>query len=373
VQIAMSTNIKQLTPAFATHPGEILKDELDARDIKQKDFAELIGIQPTHLNEIIKGKRGLNTELSILIGTALKMDAEIWQNLQSKYELDLVKINKKTQERLQAIDQWHMIEPYIPVKFFKKQNVIQGDPTKDIDIIKSIYRVNSFEQIAALYSKPYYARFRKSEKLSEDKINIVGWVKLVEYLATQEIVNEFNVRKIDDLTLALKEIVRENKNTVTQCTTLLKNYGIKLIINENPSKCPVDGVSFWSEGKPAIGMTLRHNRIDNFAFTLFHELGHICQHLINDNTAEFIDVDLDICSKDGEYKEEREADTFAQNNLIDPKSWEDFFSSYSRLQEDAIIKFAQEQKIHPAVVKGRICHELKYYKFKTEKISSELS
>ena len=37
----MATNIKELTPSFAIHPGEILKDELEERGIKQKEFALL--------------------------------------------------------------------------------------------------------------------------------------------------------------------------------------------------------------------------------------------------------------------------------------------------------------------------------------------
>jgi HTH-type transcriptional regulator / antitoxin HigA len=367
-----SINLNKLTPSIAVHPGEILKDELEAREIKQRDFAELIGIQPTQLNEIIKGKRGLNTELSLLIGRALKMDAEIWQNLQSKYELDLIKVNAKTQQRLAAIDQWNMIEPYVPVKYFKKQGVITGDPLNDIDIIKSIYGVSNFEQLASIYSEPAYARFRKSLRIKEDKINIVGWSKLVEFEAMKEIVKDFKVDKKDSLISELKNIIAENENTIERTYNTLKRFGIKLIIKEKSSHSPIDGRAFWSKGKPAIGMTLRYKRIDNFAFTLFHELGHIYYHLINDNTAGFIDLDLNLCAKHSDI-EETEADEFAQNNLINRKSWEEFFMSPSRLTESSIIRFAETQKIHPAIVKGRICYELDYYQFKTPQIDSQLN
>lgn len=367
----MTANTKNLTPAIAIHPGEILKDELDARDIKQKDFAEIIGIQPTQLNEIVNGKRGINTELSVIIGRALKMNPEIWQNLQSKYELEQIKVDKKAQERLLAIDKWHMIEDYIPYKFFKKQEVISGDPVKDINIIKSVYKVNNLEDLVSIYSQPQFARFRKSEKLSEDKVNIIGWVKLVEYYADQQIVDDFEVSKFDELIQNLKLIIRKNSNTVAQSKNILKGYGIKLVVKENPPKCPVDGIAFWSGGKPAIGMTLRHKRIDNFAFTLFHELAHICKHLINGKTPD-VDINLNICTTNDELKEENEANVFAQNKLLDPKRWHNFFSNYSTFHEGSLIEFAEQQNIHPAIVKGRLCYELNYYKFKTEKISSEL-
>ncbi|MBA4319776.1 MAG: hypothetical protein C0412_15360 [Flavobacterium sp.] len=69
-------------------------------------------------------------------------------------------------------------------------------------------------------------------------------------------------------------------------------------------------------------MTLRHNRLDNFASTLFHELGHIYKHLVNNDTAEFID--LEIKNEEEEYKnstEEKQADHFALTNLISDEDW----------------------------------------------------
>ena len=55
----MATKNNRPVPARAVHPGEILREELLERGIKQKDFAQQIGVQATHLNEFIKGKRNL--------------------------------------------------------------------------------------------------------------------------------------------------------------------------------------------------------------------------------------------------------------------------------------------------------------------------
>lgn len=82
---------KHITPAKAIHPGEILLDELEAREISEKEFAIKSGIQPDQLNEIIEGKRGITTEYADLIGKGLDMEPTIWQNLQTLYKLDLVK------------------------------------------------------------------------------------------------------------------------------------------------------------------------------------------------------------------------------------------------------------------------------------------
>jgi len=362
----MSTNIKQLTPAFAIHPGDILKDELGERDIKQKDFALLTGIPQTHLNEIIKGKRGINADIALVIGKALKMDAVLWLNLQNNYELDLARISEKSKVRLAAIDQWEMVKPYIPERFYKKYGVITGNPVLDVPVVKIIYGAKDFEQLAGVYTQATYARFRKSDKLSIDKINLVGWVKLVNHRAAGITVQDFDARKQGDLLTELKAVFRKNKKTIDRTIEVLAHFGIKLIVLPHPEKCPVDGISFWSNGNPAIGVSLRHKRIDNFAFTILHELGHVFLHLINDNTAEFIDLDKE--HNTSEYKnsrEEKEANEFSRNNLIDLNHWENFIKDNPYFDEEKIKLFATKMKIHAAIVQGRYCFETDSFRVKS--------
>ncbi|HCS19083.1 MAG TPA: addiction module antidote protein, HigA family [Bacteroidetes bacterium] len=93
-----------LFPSEAVHPGEILADELDTRDISQLDFAKIIGISKTQLNELIKGKRDFSSELCLFVAKALDMDTEIWLNLKNNYELEKAFLSGKTKKRLQEID-----------------------------------------------------------------------------------------------------------------------------------------------------------------------------------------------------------------------------------------------------------------------------
>lgn len=362
----MPANIKKLTPAIAIHPGEMLQDELKDRNIAQKDFALLTGIPQTYLNEIIKGKRRINADIALLIGKALKMEATLWLNLQNNYELDVAKINEKNTVRLAAMDLWQMVKNYIPEKFYKKYCVLTGNPVFDIPVVKEIYNVENFEQLAGVYSHTNYARFRKSDKLSIDKINLVGWVKLVNYQASKTTVQPFEVTKQAELITELKAIFKKNKNTVEKSIETLANFGIKLIVQPQPEKCAVDGISFWSNGNPAIGISLRYKRIDNFAFNILHELGHVYLHLINNNTAEFIDLDKEHNSE--EYKnskEEKEADEFSLNNLIESKSWESFINKNAYFNEDSVRLFATKMKVHPGIVQGRYCFETGSFRIKS--------
>ena len=92
-----------LTPFEPTHPGELIKDELEANSITQAKLAESIGVKPSLLNEIIKGKRGVNTEIALLIEAALNIPADLLLNLQSDYNMQMAKADASFMKRLSSI------------------------------------------------------------------------------------------------------------------------------------------------------------------------------------------------------------------------------------------------------------------------------
>ena len=94
---------EEFIPHIATHPGEVLKDELRSRNIKQKEFAADIGMQATMLNEIINGKRAITPQIAIIIEKALQIKADFWLNMQSQYELDTERIKERTIKKLQTM------------------------------------------------------------------------------------------------------------------------------------------------------------------------------------------------------------------------------------------------------------------------------
>ena len=75
---------KKQTPFIATHPGELIKDELKARNMTQKQLSELTGIKPSVLSETINGKRSVSLAVAMALEKALDVPAEIWMNLQTQ-------------------------------------------------------------------------------------------------------------------------------------------------------------------------------------------------------------------------------------------------------------------------------------------------
>lgn len=94
----MATNTEHLTLWKAVHPGAILKRELDARGISQKQFANTIDISVSHFNEVIRGKRPVNTELALLLEKFLGIPYKTWMKLQSEYDYDVIAIAERDRE-----------------------------------------------------------------------------------------------------------------------------------------------------------------------------------------------------------------------------------------------------------------------------------
>ena len=92
-----------LEPFYLTHPGEVIKDELEYRGISQRRLAKEIGVPPSQLNELLNAKRALSAEMALLIEQALGLDAAPLLSLQMKYNLLSAKRNKSFLERLKDI------------------------------------------------------------------------------------------------------------------------------------------------------------------------------------------------------------------------------------------------------------------------------
>ena len=70
------------------HPGEILADEIAAREgLTKTELARLIGVPPGRISEIIAGKRAITADTALRLGKFFGMEPEFWMNLQRNYEL----------------------------------------------------------------------------------------------------------------------------------------------------------------------------------------------------------------------------------------------------------------------------------------------
>lgn len=144
---------------------------------------------------------------------------------------------------------------------------------------------------------------------------------------------------------------------------MLAEHGIIVIAEAQIPGLAIDGAAFLEQGIPVVGLTIRRDSVDNFWFTLLHEIAHVILHYRTGLATGFYDQE-DAASSD---EQEAEADSFAANLLIPGERWARSTARIANSPE-VIEKFASDLGIHSAIVFGRIRKERNNYTVFSSKI-----
>ncbi|MBE6203016.1 MAG: addiction module antidote protein, HigA family [Rikenellaceae bacterium] len=90
-------------PYTPTHPGEVLKEEIEYRGISQKQLSKQMGISYSMLNEILNGKRPITETIALCFEAALGVEAELLVNMQTRYTMQIVRNDARLKARLSEI------------------------------------------------------------------------------------------------------------------------------------------------------------------------------------------------------------------------------------------------------------------------------
>ena len=77
--------------AYPTHPGEVLKDEIEERGISQRQLADSMGLTYSVVNEILNAHRPLTAKTALMFEAALDVPADSLMYLQTKYNLQVAR------------------------------------------------------------------------------------------------------------------------------------------------------------------------------------------------------------------------------------------------------------------------------------------
>ena len=99
----MGTSANNLQSFRPFHPGELVKEELECRGIKQKDFAKKFGLSYSALNEILNAKRPISTEFALFLEAALDINADLLVRMKTDYDLQMARKNDTLLEKLNRI------------------------------------------------------------------------------------------------------------------------------------------------------------------------------------------------------------------------------------------------------------------------------
>jgi HTH-type transcriptional regulator / antitoxin HigA len=219
--------------------------------------------------------------------------------------------------------------------------------------------LNLFSVFQGQMSKPVYCK--RTERVMNENA-LLAWQARALAMVRNEKLPPFHRDNLDD-ELKRKLVSLSFYTTGPQLVREhLNKKGIHFIILEHLNQTHLDGATFLTpNGRPVIALTLRHDRMDNFWFTLMHELGHIYLHL-NDTRHAFFDETIqdeaETCDP-----QEQEANTFARKALVPQEYWtKTCLPQFPYVSKELIKLWAGELEISPAIMAGRVRWEMKDFR-----------
>ncbi len=74
------------------HPGEVLREELDALEMSAKAFATALAVPGNRITAILNGQRGVTADTALRLSRYLGTTPELWLNLQKTFELRVAEL-----------------------------------------------------------------------------------------------------------------------------------------------------------------------------------------------------------------------------------------------------------------------------------------
>ncbi len=333
-------------------PGAMLKAALKDKRVTQKQLADTLSMMPSHISEIASNKRTISVDVATKFNKFFDIPAKDWLDVQTRFRLS----DADDAEEFRAAEKLAEFDEIVSIKTLLSRigkEAIVGC-TEKLNVLRKEFGINSVEQLRLASGF-----FRKSEKTGQDDRMVNTWTFLARRESRQfGVVGTFDRGALNQIGRELSKVFHRNEHTEMMTANILSSYGIRFGIVKKVDHASIDGYSFVEGGIPAIVVTKRFDRIDNFAFTVLHELYHICKHLTEEGSQR-----LNIGDISDDTKEEKEANEFALNTLLPESIWDD--APKARLIPHIIQKeytnWAKSHSLNEWIVLGRISHDLGMY------------
>ncbi len=341
-------------PISRPDPIDAIKFRMEHLGLDQKDMVPFIGSK-SKVSEVLNGKRSLTLAMMRGLHKGLGIPAEVLlKEPGGQFPATLPDVK------------WSRF----PVLEMAKRGwvtPVNGMRERAEEVMRPfVEAAGGFDAVPATFFRQGIAG-RLNAKA--DKYAVSAWCVRIAALALKKPL-ETRFRK-EKLTLSvLKDIARLSyfKDGPLLAREYLAKQGIHLIVVPHLTKTYLDGSAMLLPGGEAvIALTLRHDRLDNFWFTLLHELAHLARHLSEKRRLIVDDLDLRSPNKDGQDQSEREADDIASTALIPKRYWPVLDAGKASKAAD-VLSLATKLKIHPASIAGLIRFKRNNYRIFSEMV-----
>ena len=336
-------------PLVAASPLAAIRQRLDQLDLSSKDLVPFLGSR-SKVSEVMSGKRSLSVSMIRALHDGLGIPYESllspakddpgdeieWDRFPVR---ELLKLNWLTTDQL---------GPKARIGFTESRDVMEAffRPIGGVNMVRSA--LHKTDRVVTAKPSDIYA--------------LAAWEAYVRRRA--EGVTVAREYRADDWRAdGLRELRALSRFDVGPrlAVQYLRERGIIVDIVPHLARTRLDGAALRrSDGAPVIALTLRYDRVDNFWFTLFHELMHVVHHLrrVDATDVKFLD-DLDVSADVSAV--ETEADDLAREALVPSAMWNTSAVRYS-VAPVTVNQLALQIGVSEAVIAGRVRRERKNYR-----------
>jgi HTH-type transcriptional regulator / antitoxin HigA len=322
----------KVLPETLPTPVEAIRFRMEQQDLKPIDLVPYLGSR-SKVSEILSGKRQLTLEMIRALESGLGIPAKV---LIQKDSIE----NSSYQGWSDSL-----------VRELSKRNYFGEavfDGSNKVELLS-----NFFTSLASSNQRLAWKRTNRTSVRTDEQA-LLAWSEYIKKKATEECSPEYK-HGTANLEFMRKVAQMSSKdNGPLLAKGFLKENGITLVIAKHLPKTKVDGVAILTDSKhPVVGLSLRFDRLDNFWFTLMHELAHVSLHIDSDEI--FFD-ELENAKSVKVDDMEKDADSLAQEALIPESKWQ---VSPAKVTPSpmAAQSLANELNLHIAVVAGAIRHK----------------
>lgn len=323
-------------PIDLPDPIEAIQFRMEQQGLTRKDLEKYIGSQ-SKVSEILNRKRPLSIAMIRALHQGLGIPAEVLLQEEGA-EISAPRYDLKKYPFKEMFNEGYF-------NFFNG-TLQEAKEAKEelLDRLFSVFRGLTFEK----------AMPRSSAVEKMDEFALEAWQARALVLAEEQELPPYvpNSLNDDDMKYLVKLSAFEEGPDLAK--KFLQKRGVAFVVLKNLPHTYLDGACFKSPSeRPVIGLTLRHDRLDNFWFTLFHELGHLNLHLNKNNFAFFDDTEAQHSHVHDSH--ESEANDFASSHLIPNDLWRQWRRANSGIvSKEEIRIFADRLGVSPAIVAGRL-------------------
>lgn len=340
-------------------PGQLIEALLLKRGWTQRFLAAVLGMSESTVNKLISGKQAISAEIALTLEEVFGVAATRFLDLQRDYDLARAKLTVRPD--VGRATRAHLFAE-LPVPEMIRRGWLNVEDARDLSAVETeLARFFGVASVADIEVLPHAAK--KTAVADATTAAQLAWLYRVKQIAQEMIVGQYSPfgvkRAIEQLKLLIFSAEEARK-----VPRILAEAGIRFVIVESLPKAKIDGVCFWLDDEsPVVGLSLQHDRIDNFWFVLRHEMEHVAQR----HGMERITIDSELLGDKAGVgadvaEEERVANAAAAEFCVPAKAMDAFIARKAPFFAERDIRaLSAALRVHPGLIAGQLQHRTGRY------------